>query len=507
MAFAAALAEKRGPRVGDAASLWNFTPAPGWSREEVQILRLCLMKHGVGQWMQILSTGLLPGKLIQQLNGQTQRLLGQQSLAAYTGLKVDVDRIRVDNETRTDATRKAGLIINDGPNLTKEMKEKMRQDAVAKYGLTPEQVAEVDEQLAEIAAAFNPASTSAAAGAGSGAAAAGQAAAAGSGAGGSGQAATAADAGGAAGRGTGSAGGAAAAAPPRNALAISTGVLAATLLDASLGNLMAQPTEQLSAEQLGQLLLRLRNRLACLVDRARGRAGLPPRTAPRWATEAAAAACLAAMAAAEASAPQAPAAAAGGQEGAAGPVMVSVPFSREVLAEATACRVRSGTAAGARGNAPGAQGGVRKRTSKGGKAKGGDREWSPEGEENTAPQPRGGGKRKSGAVAGGEEADGVASGRAKRASRPKRGSSKHDPYVDDNDYGDEGIDPFDVGDDLDDMNPHGRYGNGGGRRADPSEAISALTAMGFTQSKARGALRECNFNVELAVEWLFANCL
>lgn len=65
--------------------------------------------------------------------------------------------------------------------------------------------------------------------------------------------------------------------------------------------------------------------------------------------------------------------------------------------------------------------GVRKRTSKGGKAKGGDREWSPEGEENTAPQPRGGGKRKSGAVAGGEEADGVASGRAKRASRPKVG--------------------------------------------------------------------------------------
>ena len=28
------------------------------------------------------------GKLIQQLNGQTQRLLGQQSLAAYTGLQV-----------------------------------------------------------------------------------------------------------------------------------------------------------------------------------------------------------------------------------------------------------------------------------------------------------------------------------------------------------------------------------------------------------------------------------
>ncbi|KAG2439105.1 hypothetical protein HYH02_006627 [Chlamydomonas schloesseri] len=478
MAFAAALAEKRGPRVGDAASLWNFTPAPGWSREEVQILRLCLMKHGVGQWMQILNTGLLPGKLIQQLNGQTQRLLGQQSLAAYTGLKVDVDRIRIDNEARTDATRKAGLIINDGPNLTKEMKEKMRQDAVAKYGLTPEQLAEVDEQLAEIAAALNPASTSAAAAAGTGGAAPGAAGGAGPVTGGGAAAAAAA-----AGDAAGSAGGAVMAAPPRNALAISTGVLAATLLDPGLGNLIAQPTEQLNPEQLGQLLLRLRNRLACLVDRARGRAGLPPRTTPRWAGEAAAAACLAAMAAAEASAPQVPAPAAGGQEGAGGPVVVAVPFSR----------------------------GVRKRTSKGGKVKGGDREWSPEGEENMAPPQgggRGGGKRKSSAAAGGEEADGIANGRAKRTSRAKRGSSKYDPYVDDNDYGDEGIDPFDLEDDMDDMNPHGRYGSGGGgRRADPAEAISTLTAMGFPERKARGALRECNFNVELAVEWLFANCV
>ncbi len=39
------------------------------------------MKYGVGKWVQILETGLLPGKLIQQLNGQAQRLLGQQSLA------------------------------------------------------------------------------------------------------------------------------------------------------------------------------------------------------------------------------------------------------------------------------------------------------------------------------------------------------------------------------------------------------------------------------------------
>lgn len=40
---------------------WNFTPAPGWTKEEAQTLKLCLMKHGVGRWMQILETGLLPG--------------------------------------------------------------------------------------------------------------------------------------------------------------------------------------------------------------------------------------------------------------------------------------------------------------------------------------------------------------------------------------------------------------------------------------------------------------
>ena len=98
---------------------WNFTPSPGWTKEEVQILRLCLMKLGVGQWVAILNTGLLPGKMIQQLNGQTQRLLGQQSLAAYTGLRVDVDRIRSDNEAQQGPAvqRKSGLIIWSGRAL------------------------------------------------------------------------------------------------------------------------------------------------------------------------------------------------------------------------------------------------------------------------------------------------------------------------------------------------------------------------------------------------------
>ena len=54
----------------------------GWTNEEVAVLKLALMKFGVGQWKEIVDSGCLPGKLIQQLNGQTQRLLGQQSLAS-----------------------------------------------------------------------------------------------------------------------------------------------------------------------------------------------------------------------------------------------------------------------------------------------------------------------------------------------------------------------------------------------------------------------------------------
>lgn len=128
------------------------------------MLKLCLMKYGVGHWQHIHSTGLLPGKLIGQLNGQTQRLLGQQSLAgdaccvdpapifllsksthantlgltlfvlvtyppAFTGLQLDVDRVRADNLQRTNVQRKGGLIIYGGPPPSRELKEQWRREA------------------------------------------------------------------------------------------------------------------------------------------------------------------------------------------------------------------------------------------------------------------------------------------------------------------------------------------------------------------------------------------
>ncbi|GFR45105.1 hypothetical protein Agub_g6482 [Astrephomene gubernaculifera] len=507
MAFAAALAEKRGPRVGDAASLWNFTPAPGWTREEVQILRLCLMKHGVGQWLQILKTGLLPGKMIQQLNGQTQRLLGQQSLAAYTGLQVDVDRIRADNEARTEATRKAGLIIYDGPTLTKEMKDKLRKEAQIKYGLTPDQLLKVDEQLEEIASAFRSSAAADAAAVG-----------------GSGAAATAAPG------------------PSPAAVAAAAATQAAARLDSELGGLLGSPLEQLTPEQLIQLLKRLRNRLSCLIDRYRNRQSLPPRMGTRWAGEQDAAAVLEAQAAAFAAASRPTGhQRAGSPDGGVEAVLVEggeallaqVPLTRQLLAEAAAHRIPprpplpggaaalAGSAAAARkrGGGSGAKGNGRSRSQGSGSA-GADMDWSPEGEENMAPASGAtaaalhgsssagcaaaagsvgsgarGGKRKASGEIG---AEGGAAGGSKRATRTKRPATRYDKYVDDEEYEEEDPEAAVV---------YGRRAAAAGGGVVPTEALNALTAMGFTPRKARGALQECHFNVEAAVEWLFANCV
>jgi hypothetical protein len=93
------------------------------------------MKYGVGQWQQIQATGLLPGKMAQQLNGQTQRLLGQQSLAPFTGLRVAVDAVRRDNAQRrggADVQCKSGLIVWSGPNPTREMKAAWQDESKAK---------------------------------------------------------------------------------------------------------------------------------------------------------------------------------------------------------------------------------------------------------------------------------------------------------------------------------------------------------------------------------------
>jgi len=68
-------------KLGDSRSLWNYTLSPGWTLQETETLRLALLKFGVGRWKHILDSKCLPGKTNAQINLQTQRMLGQQSLA------------------------------------------------------------------------------------------------------------------------------------------------------------------------------------------------------------------------------------------------------------------------------------------------------------------------------------------------------------------------------------------------------------------------------------------
>jgi hypothetical protein len=65
-------------RSTDSRSLWNFTLSPGWVEDEIRVLRLAIMKLGMGRWQEVLR--FLPGKTVSQLNLQAQRMFGQQSL-------------------------------------------------------------------------------------------------------------------------------------------------------------------------------------------------------------------------------------------------------------------------------------------------------------------------------------------------------------------------------------------------------------------------------------------
>lgn len=105
-------------------SLWNYTLSPGWKPQEVAILKLALQKFGVGKWKKIVSSKCLPGKSIGQIYMQTQRLLGQQSLGEFMGLKLDLEAIFKDNMQKTGVTRKNNFIINTSDNPTKEEKNR-----------------------------------------------------------------------------------------------------------------------------------------------------------------------------------------------------------------------------------------------------------------------------------------------------------------------------------------------------------------------------------------------
>lgn len=41
------------PKIADSKSLHNYTLSPGWTKEEVEVLKIALMKFGIGKWKKI----------------------------------------------------------------------------------------------------------------------------------------------------------------------------------------------------------------------------------------------------------------------------------------------------------------------------------------------------------------------------------------------------------------------------------------------------------------------
>ncbi|KAJ1979787.1 hypothetical protein H4R34_002689 [Dimargaris verticillata] len=128
-------------RSNDSASLWNCTLSPGWSREEVQVLRKALMRFGIGNWAKIIESQCLIGKTIAQMNLQTQRMLGQQSTAEFAGLHLDPLIFGELNSQKQGPhiKRKNNCIVNTGAKLTREEIKRRLQENKAAYELSEEE--------------------------------------------------------------------------------------------------------------------------------------------------------------------------------------------------------------------------------------------------------------------------------------------------------------------------------------------------------------------------------
>lgn len=127
-------------QTGDSASLYNNTLSPGWLPQEVEILRLALMKYGIGRWNEIMMSGALSGKTPAQMCLQTQRLLGQQSTSEFMNLHIDPDKVRLVNSKKQGLQykRKNNSLVNSGNKMKKEEKIKLREMNMKQYGVAQE---------------------------------------------------------------------------------------------------------------------------------------------------------------------------------------------------------------------------------------------------------------------------------------------------------------------------------------------------------------------------------
>lgn len=121
-------------KSGQSSSLWNVSMQAGWSPMEIKLLKVGVMKYGVGKWTEFYQSQVIPTKDIGSCYLQLQRIMGQQSLAEFMGLKVDIDAVYEMNKKRT-GKRKNGCLVNEGDKLTQEIKRELIKLNQDKYGL------------------------------------------------------------------------------------------------------------------------------------------------------------------------------------------------------------------------------------------------------------------------------------------------------------------------------------------------------------------------------------
>lgn len=126
------------PTQSNSKSLWNYTLYRGWTMEDVEVLKVALIKYGFGQWDRLIKSNCLPGKTPIQMYHQTQRLIGQQSLSKFKGLHVNLQQIFLDNQSKRNVFRKNNFIINEGDNQTGKMINQSLKENKRKYGYPPE---------------------------------------------------------------------------------------------------------------------------------------------------------------------------------------------------------------------------------------------------------------------------------------------------------------------------------------------------------------------------------
>ena len=98
-----------------------------------------LIKYGIGSWTVIIKTRCLPGKTVAQLYNQAQRLLGQQSLAEFQGLSLDIPAIFARNANIV-GTRKNNCLINTGNKLMGDQLKALKIKNQKDFGISQDDI-------------------------------------------------------------------------------------------------------------------------------------------------------------------------------------------------------------------------------------------------------------------------------------------------------------------------------------------------------------------------------